>query len=487
MPGAHAEISPGSRHGVTGRLLGPAVQLEQARLVRTPYRRRPTVVIACVEGRPRVGSHDAQRGEWSTSDGLTMAITDDDSAVDQLRRIEAVIDSDLDDLDVDELLAALLERIREILSADTAAVLLLDPSASHLVATAASGIEEEVRQGVRIPLGKGFAGRIAAEKTPVILDRVDHTTVLNPALRDKGIRALLGVPLLAGGTAIGVLHVGTLSSRHFTEHDVTLLQLAADRMALATQSRLARAERTAALILQRSLVPARLPQVHGLELAARYVPAGEHGVGGDWYDAFGLPSGWICLVVGDVVGHGLQAATSMGRLRGAVRSYALETVDPAELLSKIDRQVHHFEDGVMATALCAMVEPSHERLLLSSAGHPPPLSVSPDQPATFLDVPADVPLGVDIRLPRHTTTVALPLGTRVCFYTDGLVERRAEPIDAGLERLRRAVLAAPADAICARVMSELLGAEPTTDDVALLVLHRPGCSNTDLTRATASR
>ena len=168
----------------------------------------------------------------------------------------------------------LLERARLALDVDTAAVLLLDPNSNTLVATAARGIEEEVTQGVRIPVGRGFAGLIAAEKRPVILDRVDHTTVLNPILRERGIRSLLGVPLLFEGQVIGVLHVGSLSGRAFTDEETDLLQVVADRVALATQARMSQAERTAAVALQNSLLPGRLPDLPGLELAARYLRAG---------------------------------------------------------------------------------------------------------------------------------------------------------------------------------------------------------------------
>src|SRR3712207_2409068 len=120
-----------------------------------------------------------------------------DDAVERLRRLQRVTDATLAHLSVDELLEELLLRIREILDADTAAVLLLDPTRNELVARAAKGIEEEFEQGVRIPVGKGFAGRIAAQREPLILERVDHTTVMNPILRAKGIRSMLGVPLLA--------------------------------------------------------------------------------------------------------------------------------------------------------------------------------------------------------------------------------------------------------------------------------------------------
>ena len=195
------------------------------------------------------------------------------AADNRLRRIESVTDAALAHLGVEDLLAELLERVRGLLEVDTVAVLLLDASSEQLVATAAKGIEAEVRQGVRIPLGRGFAGRIAAEKKPVVLERIDHTNVLNPILWERGIRSLLGVPLLSGGSVIGVLHVGALGERRFTGDDVRLLEIVADRVASAIQSRQAEVERTAARVLQRSLLPARLPVVPGLEMAARYVPA----------------------------------------------------------------------------------------------------------------------------------------------------------------------------------------------------------------------
>ena len=167
-------------------------------------------------------------------------------AADRLRDVEAVTDAALSRLDEQSLLNALAERVKNVLQADTAAVLLLDRPAGRLVATAASGIEEEVRQGVRVPLGAGFAGRVAESREPVILTTVDHTTVRNPLLVDRGIRSLLGVPLLAGGNVIGVLHVGSLSDRTFGRQDVELLQMAADRAALALYSMMAQDDALAA-------------------------------------------------------------------------------------------------------------------------------------------------------------------------------------------------------------------------------------------------
>jgi GAF domain-containing protein len=204
------------------------------------------------------------------------------SAQERLRWLEVVTDSGLAQLSVDRLLEELLDRVRELMGVDTAAVLLLDPSRRFLIATAARGIEEEVHQGVRIPLGRGFAGRVASEQHWVAIDQVDHTTVFNPILWEKGIASLLGVPMVTGGTVLGVLHVGSLTRRRFTERDAQLLQMVADRAALAIQARMSQAERAAAAMMHRTLLPAQLPEAAGWEFASRYVPGGEGEVGGDW-------------------------------------------------------------------------------------------------------------------------------------------------------------------------------------------------------------
>ncbi|HJQ73621.1 MAG TPA: GAF domain-containing protein [Gaiellaceae bacterium] len=168
------------------------------------------------------------------------------STAEHVRRLQTVTDAALAHLRLDELLGALLERTRQILEVDTCAILLLDEETNELVARAALGIEEEVEQGVRIPVGGGFAGRIAAEKQPVVLEDVDHAHVLNPILREKGIKSMLGVPLVVESEVRGVLHVGSLVPRRFDEDEVELLQLVADRAALAIEhARLFEAERAA--------------------------------------------------------------------------------------------------------------------------------------------------------------------------------------------------------------------------------------------------
>ena len=184
----------------------------------------------------------------------------------QLGRLQELTDAALGHLELEELLGALLERIRTLLDVDTSAILLLDEQENELVARAAVGLEEEVEQGLRIPVGKGFAGRIAADRQPVVLRDVDHADVLNPLLHEKGIKSMLGVPLLVHGDCVGVLHVGSLVERDFTPNELELLQLAGDRVAIAIEhARVFEAERAARMKLERVQAVTDLALAH-LEL-----------------------------------------------------------------------------------------------------------------------------------------------------------------------------------------------------------------------------
>jgi serine phosphatase RsbU (regulator of sigma subunit) len=272
---------------------------------------------------------------------------------------------------------------------------------------------------------------------------------------------------------IGVLHVGTLGARQFTDDDVRLMEIVADRVASAIQARQAQAQRTAAGLLQRSLLPGRLPVVPGLEMAARYVPAERGGVSGDWYDVFVLPSGGLCVVVGDVVGRGFAAAEEMGRLRTTLRAHAFFSSDPAEALTRLNQQVQHFDrPRMMATAQLAMLEPSRERLHVSSAGHLPPVLALAGGHASIVEVLNDPPVGVPCGRARRSTTITVPEGALLCFYTDGLVERRGISLDVGLKDLCEAVVAGPAESVCTRIMGQLVGDDAPGDDIAVLVLRR---------------
>ncbi len=392
-------------------------------------------------------------------------------AEDRLKDIQAITDAELSRLDDRTFLTELLDRVRDVLAADTATVLLLERSSGHLIAAAAAGLEEEVYQGVRVPVGQGFAGRIAAERAPVIMNHVERQLVNNPILLARGLKSLMGVPMVVGGTVLGVLHVGSFTPREFTDSDVELLQLAADRAAMAVQSMAARTERAATIRLQRSLLPSALPEVTGAEMAARFIP-GNGVVGGDWYDVFLLPSGELCIAMGDVAGSGLSAAVIMGRMRSALRAYALETPDPAEVLSRLDAKMQHFEPEALATVLYAVAEPSLDRLHISSAGHLPPVVAAPGQQSALADITADVMIGVTPDSDRHVTTVKTPPGTLLCCYTDGLIECPDFPIDEGLARLCEAVTTDDPEATCAAVMAAMVGHQATRDDIAVLVLRR---------------
>jgi phosphoserine phosphatase RsbU/P len=383
-----------------------------------------------------------------------------------------VTEASLSHLGVEQLLVELLNRVRDILEADTAAVLLLDQGGSQLVARAACGIEEEVRQGVRVPVGHGFAGAIAASQRPLILNEVGPATVTNPILWEKGIKVMLGVPLFSAAKIIGVLHVGRITDRPFGQADTELLAVVADRVAGAVQTHQLVIERTAADLLERSLLPPRLPSCPGLDLAARYVTGDDRAVGGDWYDAFTLPSGALWVVIGDVAGHGLQAAVVMGRVRSALRAYALEDHSPEEVLRLTDRKVRHFEVDAMVTVACAIAMPPYDAFDIVAAGHPPPVLVVPDKPAALVDIRVVPPLGAGTGGTKPPTRVSLTVGASLVFYTDGLIERRGEALDLGFSRLCRAIKDDSPESICRTVMHELVGSQNPEDDIAMIVVSR---------------
>jgi phosphoserine phosphatase RsbU/P len=403
---------------------------------------------------------------------FTLADMPDGPWKETLSSLLAVTDLGVTRLDVDDLLVEVLDRLRSILDADTAAVLLRQEGADELVARAAVGLEEEVRQGVRVPIGTGFAGTIAARKAPVVLDRVDATTVANPILWEKGIRRMLGVPLMVGTDVIGVLHVGRLDDRSFTSQDADLLQVAAERVAAAIQVRRLAVEAAAAALLERGLLPTRLPRLREMQFAARYAPAEDRAVGGDWYDAFVLPSEQLWVVIGDVAGHGLNSAVIMSRVKSALRAYALLGEGPARVLELTNRKVDHFEIGTTVTALCAVARPPYDRFEISSAGHPPPVLAVPGGGADLLALRAGPPLGALPEFAYGSAEFDLPPGGVLLCYTDGLIERRDEPIDTGLARLRAAVTAEYPEVVCREVMRRLVGATQTFDDVAVLALRR---------------
>jgi len=392
----------------------------------------------------------------------------------QVRSSLRFSDPSLSELPLDRLLDELLNLVQETLEVDTVAILLLDEDAQQLVARAAKGIEEEVERGVRIPIGGGFAGRIAAERVAIFIADVDHADILNPILREKGIRSLLGVPLIVEGRIVGVMHVGSLQPRNFGQSDLAVLQLAAARAAPAIEraSLAARLEHehNVSVALQRSLLPKRLGNFVGVTVATRYLPAREE-VGGDWYDVFELPRGRVALVIGDVVGHGVAAASLMGRLRTAVHSYAIESHGPGRTLELVDRFVHSLGEPAMATAAYAVFDPYTSAVQYATSGHLPPVVVG-SSGSRVIDVTPAPPLGA-FPYGRCAEHEFLLESEEILFlYTDGLVERRGVPLSDGIDALARAVDEADSpEEACLAAITGLVPVEGLRDDVAIVALQ----------------
>ncbi len=224
-------------------------------------------------------------------------------------------------------------------------------------------------------------------------------------------------------------------------------------------------------MLQRSLLPTQ-PLAHPqIEFASRYAPAERGDIGGDWYDAFELPSGDVWVMTGDVVGHGLQPAIIMGRLRSTLRAYALLRMSPEDVLRAANRKLQLFEPGAMATVTCGVLPPPFDELRLCSAGHPSPILAHPGAEARLAAGPPAPPLGVVPELEPSSVTVPVQDGSTLVLYTDGLVERKGETITDGIERLRAAVHDEAPERLCVELMDTMIGSYVPADDVALLVLR----------------
>ncbi|MEA2425209.1 MAG: hypothetical protein QOH13_1619 [Thermoleophilaceae bacterium] len=396
-------------------------------------------------------------------------------------RLERLTEAALANLSIDELLSELLLQITDMLNADTAAILLLDEERALLRVRAEHGLYGDVDSRFTVPVGAGFAGRIVSERRSIVIDDVSKADVVSPILRQK-VSSLVGVPLLVENRIIGVMHVGTTTPRRFTAEDTIILQLAGDRAARAIErAQRFQQEHETAVTLQRSLLPDRLPDVPGLALAARYLPgAAGAEVGGDWYDVIALADGRVGIVMGDVVGRGIPAASLMGQLRNGLRAYAIEGHSPAAVLERLDRMVQSLNPGRMATLVYMVLEPDGRTAVFENAGHPPPLVVDADYTPRLLEGARGVPLGVLPYASFEETEARLDPGSTLVLYTDGLVEERGISLEIRLDDLKRAA-GAPFEGpneLCERLLVELLPEGPGADDVAVLALTT-GPASTD--------
>ena len=313
---------------------------------------------------------------------------------------------------------------------------------------------------------------------PVLVERVDGTMLRRLArdsraalaLHEAGAHSYLALPLVARGKVLGTLSLyRTVNERPFDDRDQVLASELAARAAICIDNaRLYGRERGTALTLQRSLLPSTPAEREGLDIAARYRPALSE-VGGDWYDVLPLGPGRTGLVVGDVMGKGVQAAAIMGQLSTATRALARLDLPPAELLRHLDDITGSLGDAI-ATCVYAVCDLRRGTCELSSAGHLPPVLATAHGSAELVEVPGGVPLGVG-GVDFGTVEVELAPGSLLALYTDGLVENRGEPIDTGLDTLTRLLRnAGPSLQRASDGLLSALSPEPD-DDVALLLVR----------------
>ena len=373
----------------------------------------------------------------------------------RVRHLEAISAAGLVGRDLDAVLHDVLRVIARAVDAESAAILLREGESWRARGGRAAASADARGRTAR---GRAVRGGASAEPTPT-------------ARSTAGVgadRGLAGVPLMLDGTTHGALQVRARAGSSFTDADLRLLTPAAERAALAiSRAQLLERERGIAETLQRALLPERLPDVPGLRLSAHFEPAAGE-VGGDWYDAVRLDDGEVGLAIGDVAGKGIPAATLMGELRGGLRAGVLDGGEPNAMLRRLDRLAERA--GRMATVLLVLLDPETGALRHSSAGHLPPLLIEPDGAVRFLPGGAAPPLlAFDPSVPPGTATLAP--GASLLLYTDGLVERRTEPIDESLARLAAAAAGFTGDLpglVAAMVPPEGV----LRDDIAVLAVQR---------------
>ncbi|AQS66365.1 SpoIIE family protein phosphatase [Streptomyces pactum] len=321
-------------------------------------------------------------------------------------------------------------------------------------------------------------------RKPVLIARMEpsdfHAVAPTPEaarlMRRAGVHSYLAVPLIARGVLLGLADFVRAGSRTpFTRADVALAMELASRAAVSIDNaRLYGREREHVVTLQRALLPRSSPSTPGLDVSSCYDPAVDPAaVGGDWFDVVALPSGRTALMVGDVMGRGLAAAATMGRLRTVARTLMALDIAPERLLARLDLAARDLEEDQVATCLCAVYDPYGSTFRIASAGHPPPLLTGPDGTASFLDVPAGAPLGAGV-IPYDPVDCPVPERGRLTLYTDGLIRSRTGDLATQMERLREAVGdGVPGDGTVCRSVTERVGGDRSDDAIVLIAGARP--------------
>jgi serine phosphatase RsbU (regulator of sigma subunit)/CheY-like chemotaxis protein/anti-sigma regulatory factor (Ser/Thr protein kinase) len=398
-----------------------------------------------------------------------------------VRTLQILSDAALSHLEMGGLTSELVERAATLFQADSACLLLRDENAPGLGVHAGRGVLPVTPEG-RVMLGDGPFGRLAVERQAALLvgeelPRLEARRAEPGAGEDpEPIASLMVVPLVASDELLGLIVLGATAEDRFGPGDLELLTLAADRMAIAIDhvQRFAHG-RQLVETLQRSLLPDRLPHHPRLELAARYLPSGlAPQIGGDWYDAIELDRDRTAVMIGDVVGHGVRAATTMSELRNALRAFAVEGHSPGKALHQLDRVVHAtFGPGMIATVLFLIIDASKGTVSISRAGHPPPALRTAGGEIRYLETGSTLPLGIDDRVKADEAEYAVNPGDTLLLFTDGLVERRRESINTGFDRLRDAFTSAPSDVeeLCDYILDRTVTEQASHDDIAVLAVR----------------
>jgi serine phosphatase RsbU (regulator of sigma subunit)/PAS domain-containing protein len=397
----------------------------------------------------------------------------------RLERIQAVTDAALASLGFDELADRLLHTVRRVLQTDSATLLLVDRTGTLLQEHMTVGVETD-GPGIPVPIGRGIAGSIAGSVAALVIDDLSTKEAVRHWLTDR-MSSLMGVPLVYRGQVRGVIHVATLERRHFSDDEVGVLKLAADRIATALERASLYDSRSAmSQALQQSLLPASLPTIEGVEIAALYRPFSPNDdVGGDFYDVFPHGSGAWGAVVGDVSGKGPGAAAVMGIAAHTVRALARYEERPSAVLGALN-DILLGAERVPTERFCTACEmrlrpgAGQLRVTLCLAGHPMPFAVRADgrveqigEPGTLLGTFGDPEL--------HDVAIDLWPGDAIVAYTDGLVERRDMGIDVGEVRLAELLsgcAALSADGIVDRIEQHLVDHVLPDDDVAVVVVRQ---------------
>jgi GAF domain-containing protein len=468
----------------------------------------PSAPGPAADGQPdHTGPRSPDHGGHTGSTGNTGNALDEQLAL--LRATGSVVGSTLDlNTTARELCSVTVPRF-----ADFAAVLVVDqlfsdteppkddPSADTVlvrrVAVAHQGPagawDTALPEGELLTLAaRGFVPRLGET---VLVPVVDPALAPDIAL-DLGVPALgpllpghslIVAPLTARGTVLGrTCFLRGPGRRPFDARDAAIAAEVVARGAVhMDNARLHRQESRAAATLQRSMMPTRPPRLPGVRIAHHYMPGDRQAqVGGDWFDAIQLPGGRVALIVGDVMGHGLQAAAVMSQFRTAVITMAALDLPPAQLLRHLDNLAHRLGSEHLATCVYAVYDPIHRTLTLANAGHIPPVLAGHDGRSELLEIPGGAPIGVG-GVPFETVEIPAPDGSWLVLCTDGLVEVRGQAIDAGLAALCAHVIEpqqTPED-VCAQILAQL-HSDDRTDDVALLVAKFEGVAQEDVVRWT---